>query len=253
MGSITIALVAFGCICAGMFGGATLRNKLPAHHLRDDSKEVIKVGTGFIATLTALVLGLLVSSGKNSFDAVDSGIVQSGAKVMVLDRILLQYGPEANDLRPALKSTLAGAILHLWPEKQDALAGITPTDPQRGLERLYGDIQKLVPHNDTQKWLQDQARQISSELAQGRWQLIEEGAVPLPTPFLVVLISWLATLFACFNLLAPRNVTVVAVLLLCALSVSGAIFLVVEMSHPESGLMKVSCAPLLKAFSALGQ
>ncbi len=253
MGSITVALLAFGCIVAGIVAGSTLRNRLPEHHLRDDSKDVVKVGTGFIATMTALVLGLLVSSAKSSFDAVNTGLMQNGAKVIALDRTLAQYGPEASDLRQTLRRTVAAAIVRWWPEDKAAVAGTDPIDAQHGMEALRTGIQKLSPKDDTQKWFRDQAIQLSSDMVQGRWQLIEQVQITLPTPFLVVLVSWLTMLFACFSLLAPRNATVVGVLLLCAFSASGAIFLLMEMSHPDAGLMKASCAPLLKAFSLLGQ
>jgi hypothetical protein len=230
-----------------------LRNHLPQHHLKDDSKDAVRVGTGFIATLTALVLGLLISSAKSSFDAVNNGIMQSGAKIIALDRVLSQYGPESKEIRQALRSLLASAIHRWWPEEKGALAGAEPTDALRGMESLHGGIQKLSPQNDSQKWLRDQALQLSGELAQGRWQLFEQIEAALPTPLLVVLVSWLMILFACISLLTPRNATVVAVLLLCALSASGAIFLVMEMCHPEAGLMKASCGPLLKAFAILGR
>ena len=253
MGSITIALITFGCIFVGTLIGSALRNRLPQHHLSEDSKDVIKVGAGFIATLTALVLGLLVSSAKNSFDTISSSFTQNGAKVIALDRILVRYGPETKEIRQSLRSTLAGLVTRWWPEDKDAVAGVPLLESQQGVELVCDGILKLSPKTDSQKALQTQAVQTSIELAQGRCQMIEEIQVTLPTPFLVVLISWLTLLFACFSLLAPRNATNVAVLLLCVLSVSGAIFLVVEMCHPESGIIKVSSAPVLKAFALLGQ
>lgn len=253
MAPIFVALIAFACIFVGIMAGSTLRNKLPEHHLRDDSKDVVKMGTGFIATLTALVLGLLVSSAKTSYDAVNNGLTLNAAKVVAMDRVLCEYGPETGEIRQAVRCSLAGVIHHGWPEANIALTGAEPKDTQAGMEAFRGRIDKLSPQTDSQKRLRDQALVISSELAQGRWQLIEQAQVSLPMPLLVVLVSWLTLLFACFSLLTPRNLTVVSVLLLCALSVSGAIFLVMEMSHPDAGLMKASSAPLLKAYSILGQ
>jgi hypothetical protein len=253
MGSIIIAVISFVCISLGILVGSMLRNRLPEHHLRDDSKEVIKVGTGFIATMTALVLGLLVSSAKSSFDAVNNGIMQSGAKVIALDRILAQYGPETKDIRQTLRGLVAGAIHRWWPEEKSVAPAEQPIDPQHATESMHDGIEKLSPKTDLQKWLHDQAIQTSGELAQGRWQLFEQIQSSLPTPFLVVLVSWLTILFACFSLLAPRNFTVVAVLLLCALSAAGAIFLIMEMCHPDTGLMKASCTPLLRALALLGK
>jgi hypothetical protein len=72
-------------------------------------------------------------------------------------------------------------------------------------------------------------------------------------PFLVVMVFWLAVIFASFGLFAPRNATVIATLFVCALSVSGAIFLILELDSPFSGLLQISDAPLRNAIAHLGQ
>src|SRR5207248_9963466 len=93
----------------------------------------------------------------------------------------------------------------------------------------------------------------SGDLRQTRWLLVEQTQSPIPIPFLVVLLFWLTVLHISFGMLAPRNATVVAVLLTCALSVSGAIFMILEMSHPLDGMIKVSSAPMRNALEHLGQ
>ena len=72
-------------------------------------------------------------------------------------------------------------------------------------------------------------------------------------PFLVVLVFWLTILFISFGLFAPPNATVIATLFVCALSVSGAIFLILELDQPFEGLIRISSAPLRNALAHLGQ
>lgn len=253
MSSMTIALIAFACGYAGAVAGSYLRTRLPAHHLLRDSQELLKMGAGVIATLTALVLGLLISSAKNSYDTVSDGLTQCGADVIMLDRLLGLYGPETKEPRQLLRRTVGGMIARSWPEDMKAFSGLEPISVGAGLTALHEDVLKLVPQNDAQRSLQAQAAQNIIELRQRRLQVSERGEVPLPVPFLVVMIFWLTVLFANFGLLAHPNATTLSVLLLCALSVAGAIFLLVEMSHPTTGLMKVSSAPLVKALGILSR
>jgi hypothetical protein len=253
MSSIATALTVLACLLAGVLSGFFLRKVLPDHHIRDDSREVVKVGTGLIATLTALVLGLLISSAKSSYDAVNLGLTQSGAKVIALDRMLAQYGSETKEARHLLRRLLASVIRRAWPEEKFEYAELQPTEAVTGMEGLQHMLRTLAPSNDEQRALQSQALQVCNDSTMTRWQIIEQAEIGLPTPFLVVLVSWLTILFASFGLFAPRNATVFVVLFLCALSAAGAIFLLLEMSHPMSGIIKVSSAPLLKALEFVGK
>src|SRR6202040_2238531 len=95
--SQTIFLISVGCIFGGALLGLLLQRLIPEHHLRDNSKDTVKVVAGTIATLAALVLGLLVASAKNSFDALNPEVTQSSTKVILLDRALAAYGPETKE------------------------------------------------------------------------------------------------------------------------------------------------------------
>jgi hypothetical protein len=226
---------------------------LPEHHLSSESKETVKLGAGLIATMAALVLGLLVGSAKSSFDAMNNGITEMGAKVIMLDRVLAHYGPESKNARDALRGTIVGAMNHIWPEEKAGKANLDLVEKSHGMEGIQTRIRALVPQTDTQRQLQAQAVQISSDLAQMRWMLIEQRQQTLPVTFLVVLGFWLTMLFTSFGLFAPRNATVITVLCISALSVSGALFLILEMNSPLEGMIKVSSAPLHKALGHLGK
>jgi hypothetical protein len=199
------------------------------------------------------VLGLLVSSAKSSFDTMSQGIVQIGAKVILLDRLLARYGPEAKPLRERLQRGLAASIENIWPRERTGVADLTKYERANGIELIQTTLRELAPKDDSQRQLLTDARQLAADLSQIRWLLIEEAQTRLPVPFLVVLLFWLTMLFISFGLFSPRNATVVTVLFICACSVSAAIVLVLEMNRPLTGIIKVSDAPLLKALENLGR
>ncbi|MFZ0827555.1 MAG: hypothetical protein WAO02_09055 [Verrucomicrobiia bacterium] len=253
MNSLTVALISAGCIFGGVLLGLGLRSLLPGHHLSNDSKDTVKLGAGMIATLSALVLGLLVSSAKSSFDTMNAEITQGGAKIILLDRVLANYDPEPKAVREQLRHVVAAGIEMMWPGVKTGVSGLAGFERMNGMETVQMQMRELKPATDSQRQLLLQAQQIAGDLAQARWLVIEQAQNVLPTPFLVVLLFWLTMLHTSFGLFAPRNATVILVLLICALSVSGAIFLILEMSRPLDGMIKVSSAPLVKALEHLGQ
>ncbi len=93
MSALTISLIAFACIFGGTLLGMFLRTILPGHHVSDESKDAVKLGTGVIATMAALVLALLIASAKGNYDTMSSDLRQASARVILLDRVMAQYGP----------------------------------------------------------------------------------------------------------------------------------------------------------------
>ena len=253
VGSQTIFLISTGCIFGGALLGLLLSGLLPERHLRDNSRDTVKVVTGLIATLAALVLGLLISSAKNTFDAVDAAVTHSGAKVILLDRTLADYGPETKDIRERLRSTVVTGIEMFWPGEKAEGAGLAGFERTNAMEVLQAKIRELTPATDLQRQLRSEAEKLSGELLETRWLLIAQAQRSLPMTFVVVLLFWLTMLHISFGLLAPRNATVITMLLISALSVSGAMFIILEMDHPLDGMLKVSSAPLRKALELLGQ
>jgi hypothetical protein len=251
--SLTIGLISAGCIFGGVLLGLVLRGLLPDYHLRDDSKDTVKVGAGMIATVSALVLGLLVASAKNTFDTTEAEITQTSAKIILLDRVLADYGPETKATREQLRRTVATQIEALWPEEKTGASGLAAFERTSGLEFVQMTLLKITPTTDAQRQLFATAQQIISDLRQSRWLLIEQIQHVIPIPFLVVLLFWLTMLHITFGLLAPRNATVITVLLISALSVSGALFIILDMTHPLQGMIKVSSAPMRNALEHLGQ
>ncbi len=250
--STTIALVSLGCIFGGAVLGLWLQRRLPQAHLGKESHEIVKLGAGMIATLTALVMGLLVSSAKSSFDAFNAGVVEGGATIIVLDRDLAHYGPEAQAVREQLRRAVAAGIETIWARKRTGVSKLASFERAQGMEGILDRLRELTPRDDAQRQVLSHARKLTEDLLQTRWLLIEQAQGELPIPLLVILVFWLTMLFVTFGMFAPRNATVITVLFLCACSVSAALFLVLEMSRPMDGLIQVSNAPLLNALEHLG-
>lgn len=251
MTSLTISLIVFGCVFGGALVGMFLRSRLPEHHLSPESKDVVKVGAGLIATMSALVLGLMVASAKSSYDAQKSLFSQMSVKIILLDRGLAKYGPPAKETRELLRGTVTRMLAQIWPEDK---AGPAQLDPRAArAEALYDKIQDLAPKTETQRSLQNSLLNIAIDIGQMRWSLFQQSGSSVATAFLVVVVFWLSVIFASFGLFAPANATAIVTLLLCALSVAGALFLILELDHPFDGLIQISSTPLRNALEQLGQ
>src|SRR5215469_535595 len=174
MMDLIVALIGVACISIGLLAGLLLQNVLPAHHLDEASKDTVKIGAGMLATLTALVLGLLVSSAKTSFDAMNTAIASGGAKIIMFDRILANYGPEANEVRHQLRQTVSGAIDRIWSSKRTSPGGLRAAESGTGTETIQTRLNELTPKNKAQEQLLAQARQIANDVAQTRLTTIEE-------------------------------------------------------------------------------
>jgi hypothetical protein len=251
MGSMTISWIVFACIFGGVLIGMLLRTVLPEHHLSPESKDVVKLGMGLIATMTALILGLLVSSTKGSYDTQGSEITEMSAKVVLLDRVLAHYGPETNEARGLLRSIVVQFLDQTWSGNSARPPHMEPT--AAGGDTLYDNIQALAPQNDAQRSLKAQALSIGIALGHTRMLLFAQSGSSISTPFLVVVVFWLTIIFLSFGLHAPPNATVITALFLCALSVSGAIFLILELDRPFSGVIQISSAPLVNSLAQLGR
>ena len=253
MSSLIIASIAAASTLTGGLLGMGLQTLLPSHHLTKEMQDLVKLSAGTIATLTALVLGLLVSSAKTSFDSINTGIVQGGANVIFLDRTLARYGPETRATRDQLKVTVETGIETIWPAEKSANSGLTVLERRSGMEDVQDMLSHLMPQTDNQRAIFAQAQQLASTLAQARWLLIEETHSGIPFPLLAILIFWLVLLFVSFGLFAPKNLMAVVVLAVGACAISAAIFLVLELNEPFDGLIKASSAPLRNALEHLGK
>jgi len=253
MSPMAVSLTTLLCVLSGALAGLILQTVLPGHHLREDSKDVVRVVTGLMATLSALVLGLLIASGKSSFDAVDGELRQIAAKVIVLDRALAQYGPDAKDARELLRNGYAAGVDRLFSASGRHAAASGAMRDAAPLEQLDAKLLALAPANDAQRALKARAERIIEDMTQSRWLTFGEIAGGIPTGFVVVLVSWLAAMFVGFGLFAPRSATAIAALVIGALAVSTSIFLIEELSRPLDGVIALSGEAMRNAVAVLGK
>ncbi len=251
MSAWLISLLVFAIIFGGALLGVVLRPLLSEDHLHPDSRDVVKMATGLIGTLTALVLGLLIASAKNSFDQKTNQVRQMTASIILLDDLLAQYGPEATHLRNLLRQSIQPLADRIWHEEEVPAA--RPAHFKSSAESLAfeSELERLSPTNDAQRSLQSRAIQTFVEGAQTRLLLFTQAGGSIPAPFLIILVFWLGAIFLSFTLFARTNLVVMTSLLVCALSFACAIFLVLELDNPFTGLMGISSATLRSALLPL--
>jgi hypothetical protein len=251
MNPITISSIVFVCVLIAFFVGMILRAKAPESHISNEAEDIIKLGLGLITTMTALVLGLLISTAKGSYDLKRTQLAQIAADTILVDRSLALYGSETSEARSSLHELVAGlanqvqSIHGEQPKREPGLKAETAD--------FYQMVRQLAPRDDTQKSLKTEVLAASFEVGQIRALALSQWTSSIPTPFLVVLVFWLAILFTGFGFFAPRNLTVATALCICAFTVSAAFFMIIGMDQPLSGFTHVSAEPLRNALIVIGR
>ncbi|MGH6936546.1 MAG: hypothetical protein ACRED2_10265 [Methylocella sp.] len=248
---LAVSAIIFFCTFAAAVCGMVLRKKLPDDHLSEDSKDVIKLVMGLIATMAALVLGLLIASANSSYETQSGELQQVSAAIVELDGILAQYGSEANDSRHRLRVAVSTTADKIWPKDGVRFEKLTPAN-QAEAAAFYESIAKLSPTTEAQRFIQKRALEISGTIRHTRALMLEQANSSISWPFLAVLVYWISMLFVGFGLFARINATVIVAFVIGALSVSSAIFLILELNRPYLGLMHISGAPLRNALAQIG-
>ena len=250
MQPIWISLAACGVMLLGALIGVFLRRRLPDHHLDDHARDIVRLGAGLVGTIAALVLGLLINAASSSYEAQRGEVRQIAANLILLDAVLDQYGPEAKPIRSLLREAVDQMIDRIW--------GDTEAKDSAGLygrgtlaSKLYAGLHALPTGSAVKSALVAEALQLTVSTSQARLALYEQSRSGLPLPILIVLIFWLTALFASYCLFSPVNPTSAVALVLVALSVAAALFLILEMAEPFSGLMRISSAPIQAAVPPL--
>jgi hypothetical protein len=245
------AAILFVCLVGVALLGRCVRRYLPEDHLSADSKDAVKLAMGLVATMTALLLGLLVSSAKGTYDTVRGEVMQMASKVAFLDRVLALYGPEAATARGECRDAVADAVQRMWPGERGGAAQLAP-NKQMG-DAFYVAVHRLSPHDDSQRALKTEAVNLMVELGQLR-SLLQAQAIPsVSRPLLIALVSWLVVIFFGFSLVAPPNATTTLALVASAFSVACAVFLILELDHPLAGLIRIPSEPMVNVLKDLAK
>src|SRR5206468_1954045 len=182
--SVTAAILFMGLVGVVLLG-RRVRRYVPEDHLSADSRDAVKLAMGLVATMTALVLGLLVSSAKEGYDTKRSGVIQMAAKIAFLDRVLALYGPETAEARGDLRAAAADAVRRIWPTDKSGSAQLAPN--QQAGDAVFFTIQRLSPHDDTQRALKAQLASLMVDLGELRSLLVAQSIPSISIPMLVIL------------------------------------------------------------------
>jgi hypothetical protein len=250
MNPTLIGILVFVCAFGGTYVGMRLQSLLPDHHLQEQSRGAVQISAGLIATMTALVLGLVTASAKSSFDEVNEMLKGTAANLLSLENALVQFGPETEPLRDEVQEILRLRIAMIWPT-DGSESNVDPFALSSRIEELAASIRALDADSAEQEWQRDRADQLMATIMAVRWNVASGLTVSIPPPFLAILIFWIAVTFVSFGMFSPRNSTVITAMFLCSLSIGAAIFLVLEMDEPFLGLVKASPEPLRYALALM--
>src|ERR1700721_617616 len=163
-----VAVVAFVFIFGGAMLGIFLRKAFPEQHLNSDTRDVVRVGTGLVATLSALVLGLLIASSQSALQTQSNQIRQMTANVILLDNLLARSGADAQPVRALLRSGVKSLVERIWREQDTTSTKATPFEATLQADLFFDSLLNLTPRNDAERITQTKAIQLGIELAQTR-------------------------------------------------------------------------------------
>jgi uncharacterized membrane protein YqgA involved in biofilm formation len=247
---LLIGLLVFAVVIAGAFAGWAVRQCLPSHHLTDDTKNLVSVSMAVVATVSALVLGLLISNANSAFIARGGEVTALSAEILRLDRILRRYGPETKPARETLLRYAQRKTADLFP-KHLADVDLGNASTYELLQQLEDSLLALKPASPRDQWWLAQAMTLAGKIGDTGWLLAQQVGQGTPKAFVALLVFWLTLLFASFGLFAPPNFTSAVILTLCALAVGGAIGMLLELEKGFGGFIHNSPQPMLQAVKAL--
>lgn len=250
MSSLVIAPLVFLCCLAAALSGMALQRKVPNDHLDSETKDVVKLVLGLIATMAALVLGLLIASAKTAYDTQADELQLVAVNIVQIDEMLALYGPQTREARAMLKAEVADAHRHVWPANS-APPEIVDDTYRADADAFFQKLHALQPATDSQRYALTAALQLGVSLGHTRILMREQLGGGVPWLLLTVLVFWVTVLFLGFGLFGRLHLTMVVVFLIGAVSVASAIFLILELSQPYAGVMRISDAPLRHALAVI--
>jgi uncharacterized membrane protein SirB2 len=253
MSSYVVTAIVMCCVVAGSAFGMWLSYRLPEPHRSTQSHDAIKLATGMLSVLAALVLGLLIASVKNSFDTTDTQIRHFAATLILLDQTLADYGPQTDEARGMLRRYTDRALADNWPEDKAARVQMEDVEAGKLLDALRSAILTLPENDPRHAALRSGAASLVDDALKTRWLLIERAESSIQPLFLEILIAWITLIFVSFGYNAPRNATVMASFFLSAVALSACIFLIVEMDTPFEGRITVSSMPMRSALAHIAE
>ena len=251
--SYPVAAIVLLLTLAALGLGVRLSTVLPSHHLINDARDSAKIGIGMLATLLALVLGLMITSAKRSFDEREAELVQTATSIVLLDRTLLALGEEAQPARSRLKEVLDDITLLTGREGRHDVDDRDWFRNLRAVSELQQTILALSPRTDAGKWHQARAMQLSTTIAHDRVLVAEHRTSTVPTALLVIVTGWVTVIYFGLGVFLVGNRSVYLALGICAVAFACSIFIILELDTPFSGVVGVSDRSLIRAQAELAQ
>jgi hypothetical protein len=252
MGPLAISAIAFVLVFGGASLGTFLGTRLPKHHLSDDNKEVVRLAMALVGTLSGMALGLLIGSAKTYYDTQSNELTQVSANVALLGRVFHLYGPEASGVDESLRLAIERVLAENWPNDEPA-ENAKPSTKGGHVEEVYDQLRALQPKDDEHRAMQSEALSLLVNVAQMRWLIIEQAASTVMKPLLVVMIFWMTSIFVSWGLFSRPSAMAIITFFIAAVCVAGAIFLILELYTPYTGMLHLSSAPLRLAYDSLVQ
>jgi hypothetical protein len=254
------SIVVFTAMCVSATIGFFIHSRLSEKHRSAESIALVQLMITLLVTFTAIVLGLLTTSVKAGFDAAYSARGDDAAQLAQLDRCLRDYGPETASIREQLRGYVAAVIASTWPDEPRPV-GLKFPDPASmpmiGESPLLSDtlsevgrgVHALDPTDSFHRTEMAACIEHYSDLLNARWKVIEGARPSFSPPFYWVLVIWLSILFGSFGLTAHPNGMVTTMTLLCALSITIAVFVILDMDEPYGGLFGVPSTAMRNALA----
>jgi hypothetical protein len=250
MHSFAVSSLIFAIVFGGAMAGMALRRALPQEHFGTDAKDTVRLATGLIVTMTGLVLGMLVSSAKTYYDGQKKVVAQMSSQIILLNKLLVDYGPEAKPIRREAHEFVEEAVDRIWPKEESELFQLRPKNT---VDKVKADLNQLVPKDERQAAMKAQIESVIRDEQTTYWLMfLESEQTSISIPLLVVVTAWLVAIFVSFGIFAPKNPTVMVTLIVCAIAVSAAIFIIMEMYSPFRGILRISPVAVRDAMSQMG-
>jgi len=257
-----VLVILLGSSALGLF----VHPFLSERHRAREVVEFVQLVVAMLVTFAALVLGLLTNSVKSSFDKVDTDLNGLAIELIRLDQCLREWGEEAAPIRKMLRAYTAAAIATTWTEEPRPPGDYYPTEVPKThgsqlesavidkmLAQVELGIRRLDPQDPIHRRLETTCIAQYERLMQTRLRLILEAGSSISTPFLIVLIFWLAVVFGAFGLNAPHNLLAYTTIALAAVSIASAIFVILDLDTPFEGIFMVSSQPMRHALMHLSE
>jgi hypothetical protein len=249
---LVFGLSAFAVIFGGGLLGFLLSRRLPERYNDAGTRAVVTTAMRTVSLLSALVLGLLIATAKNKFDSNNAQTERFAADVMSLNRELVNYGPDATDIRALLRRYTLAKIAAGWPSLDGPKPAPDDPMPWQLIDEAQQKLRALHPKSEEQHATLLGALQIAGDFTRSTWLQKAQEADHVPQPFVLILLVWLCLLFVGLGLFAPRNAVTVAALLVTALSIASAVALIDDMDAPYRGFIVVSPQPMQRALAEIG-